>query len=72
MALVARKKISVNLQPTVERMLDEIAEAHGLKQSEVIQDAVKLMKFVTDEFDSGRELYTVDKDGENPRQLVLL
>ena len=63
---------SVNLQPTVERMLDEIAEGQGLKQSEVIQDAVKLMKFITDELSRGRELYTVDVDGQNPRQLVLM
>lgn len=72
MTVATRKKISVNLQPAVERMLDEIAEGQGLKQSEVIQDAVKLMKFVTEELSRGRELYTVDEDGQNPRQLVLM
>ena len=70
--LAERKKISVNLQPAVEQMLDEISEANGLKQSEVIQDAVKLLKFFTDEVASGRRLYTVDEQGENARELLRL
>ncbi len=70
--MATRKKLSVNLQPTVEQMLDEISETSGLKPSEVIQDAVKLLKFVTDEIAAGRKLYTVDEAGENARELVLI
>lgn len=67
-----RKKISVNLQPNVEKMLDQIADVHGLKQTEVIQEAIKLMSFVTNETKNNRELYTVDQDGKDPVRLVIL
>ncbi len=70
--MATRKKISVNLQPTVEQMLDEISETSGLRPSEVVQDAVRLLKFVADEIAAGRKLYTVDEAGENPRELVLI
>jgi len=68
--IARRKKISVNLRPDVERILDEISESKGLKQTEVIQDALKLLSFVLSEGDNGRRIFSVDADGENARELV--
>ncbi len=67
-----RRKISVNLQPAAEEQLTRIAEARGLRQSEVINEALKLLAFITDETARNRRVFTVNKDGDDPRELVLL
>ena len=69
---IPRKKISVNLRPPVEEMLDALSSETGLKQTEIIQDAVKLLKFIKDEANEGRQLFTVDAEGNNAKQLVVL
>jgi len=71
MSKTLRKKISVNLQPGVDNMMNEAGELLGLRPSEVVNDAVKLFRFAVTEVRNGRRLYTADADGENRSEIVM-
>ena len=66
-----RKKVSLNLPPGVDRMLQELIKLTGLNKSEVVQNAIRVEHFLAEEIRSGRKIYSLDENGENPKQLVL-
>ncbi len=67
-----RKKISINLQPAVESILDEMCAAESLRYTEAIHEAIKLRHFVKTQLAEGRRLYVVDDTGVDPREIVIL
>ena len=70
--MTQRKKISLNLAPPVEDMLDELVTSTRLRQTDVIQDAIKLLHYMHGEKAAGRKVYSIELDGTEPRELVLV
>lgn len=67
-----RRKISVNLSPGVEEMLEEVEREKDLRTSEAVQEAIKVLSFITREAASGRRVFTISDDGTDPKELVFL
>ncbi len=69
---VQGKKLSANLEPEETKMLRELSTDKGRKESRVLQEAIRLLYFVTKEREEGRRIWTVDEKGENSKEIVLL
>jgi hypothetical protein len=64
-------KLTLQLSPELESILDEYAEEHELSKVQVIRDAVKLMKYLEDEIEGDRELVIRDPaTGETERLMT--
>lgn len=63
-------KYTMNLDPSMERVLEELAEAQGVTKSTVIRRAVGLMKYIADEKRDGARLKVEESDG-TVKELVL-
>ena len=63
-------KYTLNLDPTMERVLEELADHQGVSKSVVIRRAVGLMKYLTDERDDGARVKVEESDG-TVKELVL-
>lgn len=63
-------KYTLNLDPTMERILEELAEHQGVSKSVVIRRAVGLMKYLTNERNDGGRVKVETADGQ-VKELVL-
>jgi predicted transcriptional regulator len=53
-------KLTLQLSPELESILDEYAEEHDVSKVQIIRDAVKLMKYLEDEIEDDREILVRD------------
>lgn len=65
-------RLNVNLNRETAEVLKEIAEKQGISLTEAIRRSIALLKFVDDERTSSRKIQTMDSDGKNKRELVLM
>jgi len=63
-------KYTLNLDPNMERVLEELAAQQGVTKSTVIRRAVGLMKYITDERKDGAKLKVEEQNGD-VKELVL-
>jgi predicted transcriptional regulator len=63
-------KYTLNLDPVMERVLEELAQHQGVTKSTVIRRAVGLMKYIADERRDGARLKLEESDG-TVKELVL-
>lgn len=65
-------RLNVNMNEETAAALKELVEKDKLSFTETIRRAVAIYKFVRDEIKSGRIIQTMDPDGKNRREIVLL
>jgi hypothetical protein len=65
-------RLSVNLNQETAAALKDLAQDQGLSMTEVIRRAISVYNFVVDEHDAGRKIHTMDQDGRNVRELVMM
>jgi hypothetical protein len=65
-------RLNVNMNEETATALKDLSDKQGLSLTETIRRAIAIYKFVYDEFKSGRVVQTMDKDGNNKREIVLM
>lgn len=65
-------RLNVNLNKETAAALKELAEKQGISLTEAVRRAIALLKFIDDEQAEGRKIQTMDSDGKNKRELVLM
>lgn len=65
-------RLSVNLNHETAAALKDLAKDQGLSMTEVMRRAISVYKFVIDERDAGRKIHTMDQDGRNVREMVMM
>jgi predicted transcriptional regulator len=65
-------RLSVNLSQETAAALKNLANDQGLSMTEVMRRAISIYKFVIDERDAGRKIHTMDADGRNVREMVMM
>jgi hypothetical protein len=65
-------RLNVNLNKETAAALKDIAEKQGISLTEAVRRAIALLKFVDEERTAGRKIQTMDSDGKNKRELVLM
>lgn len=65
-------RLNVNLNKETAAALKEIAERQDISMTEAIRRAVAVLKFVSDEQAKDRKIQTMNQDGSDKRQLVMM
>lgn len=65
-------RLNVNLNKETAAALKDIADKQGISLTEAVRRAIALLKFIDDERTGGRKIQTMDSDGKNKRELVLM
>lgn len=65
-------RLNVNLNKETAAALKELAEKQNISLTEAVRRAIALLKFVDEEQASGRKIQTMDPEGKNKRELVLM
>lgn len=65
-------RLNVNLNKETAAALKEIAEKQGISLTEAVRRAIALLKFIDEEQAEGRKIQTMEGDGKNKRELVLM
>lgn len=63
-------RLSVNLNPETADALKEIAHSQGIPLTEAIRRAISFYKFIRDEWRAGRMVHTMERNGEDKREIV--
>lgn len=65
-------RLTVNLNHETADALKGFAERQDISLTEAVRRAIALLKFIDDERNAGRKIQTMDSDGKNKRELVLM
>lgn len=65
-------RLSANLDENSVAALARIEENNKVNRTEAIKRAVYLLDHIESEYRSGRRVLTVDRDGKNPLEIMLL
>ena len=65
-------RLNVNLNKETAAALKELTEEHGISLTETIRRAIAVLKFVSDEQGKGRKIQTMNDDGTDKQELVVL
>lgn len=65
-------RLNVNLNKETAAALKEIAERENISLTEAVRRAIAILKFVEEERDHGRKIQTMDRDGKDKRELILM
>lgn len=65
-------RLNVNMNEQTAKDLKELADRDGLSFTETIRRAVAIYKYIRDEVKKGRVVVTMDPDGRNRREIVLM
>jgi hypothetical protein len=65
-------RLNVNLNKETAAALKELADKQGISLTEAVRRSIALLKFIEDEQAEGRKIQTMDSDGKNKRELVLM
>ncbi len=65
-------RLNVNLNKETAAALKELADKQGISLTEAVRRSIALLKFIEDEQADGRKIQTMDSDGKNKRELVLM
>jgi tRNA pseudouridine-54 N-methylase len=65
-------RLNVNLNQETANALKELSESQGLTMTEVIRRSISIFKYLTDEIEAGRKIHTMDQDGRNVREMVMM
>ena len=65
-------RLNVNLNKETAAALKEIAARQEISLTEAVRRAVAMLKFVTDEQGDGRKIQSMNSNGTNKRELVVL
>jgi hypothetical protein len=65
-------RLNVNLNQETAEALKEIAKKENISLTEAVRRAIAILKFVEEEQDRGRKIQTMDRDGKDKRELILM
>lgn len=65
-------RLNVNMNRETANALKELKNQEGLSLTETVRRAIAVYKYVYDEVKKGRVVQTMDKDGKNRREIVLM
>lgn len=65
-------RLNVNMNEQTAKDLKELADRDGLSFTETIRRAIAIYKYIRDEVRQGRIIQTMDQDGKNRREIVLM
>lgn len=65
-------RLNVNLNKETAAALKDITDKQGISLTEAVRRAIALLKYIDDERTQGRKIQTMDADGKNKRELVLM
>lgn len=65
-------RLNVNLNQETADALKEVAAKESISLTEAVRRAIALLKFVEEEQSRGRRIQTMDKEGKDKRELVLM
>ncbi len=65
-------RLNVNLNKETAAALKEIAAKENISLTEAVRRAIAILKFVEEEQDRGRKIQTMDQDGKDKRELILM
>jgi hypothetical protein len=65
-------RLNVNLNKETAAALKEIAAKENISLTEAVRRAIAILKFVEEEQDRGRKIQTMDRDGKDKRELILM
>lgn len=65
-------RLNVNMNEQTAKDLKELADRDGLSFTETIRRAVAIYKYIRDEVRKDRVILTMDPDGRNRREIVLM
>lgn len=65
-------RLNVNLNKETAEALKEIAQKENISLTEAVRRAIAILKFVEEEQGRGRKIQTMDRDGKDKRELILM
>lgn len=65
-------RLNVNLNQETADALKQVAAKESISLTEAVRRAIALLKFVEEEQSRGRRIQTMDKEGKDKRELVLM
>lgn len=65
-------RLNVNLNQETAEALKDIAKKENISLTEAVRRAIAILKFVEEEQDRGRKIQTMDRDGKDKRELILM
>jgi len=65
-------RLNVNLNKETAAALKEIAAKENISLTEAVRRAIAILKFVEEEQSRGRKIQTMDRDGKDKRELILM
>lgn len=65
-------RLNVNMNRETAKALKELAKKDKVSLTEAIRRAIAVYKYVSDEVKKGRVVQTMDADGKNRREIVLM
>ena len=65
-------RLNVNLNRETADALKEIADKEKISLTEAVRRAIAVLKFVEEEQARGRRIQTMEKDGKDKRELILM
>lgn len=64
-------KLTLQLSPELESILDEYAEDHDVSKSHIIRRALMLLNYLEEQIDDNRDLLLRDRTSGDIREVVL-
>ena len=65
-------RLNVNMNAQTADALRQLARDNGISFTEAVRRAISIYKFFEDEMAQGRKIQTMDRDGGNKRDVVLM
>lgn len=65
-------RLNVNLNQETADALKAVAAKENISLTEAVRRAIALLKFIEEEQDRGRKIQTMDREGRDKRELVLM
>ena len=63
-------KLTLQLSPEMDDVLDELSEARGLPKAQVVRQAMLIMKYLDEQMAEGKDVILRDKETAVDSQLV--
>ncbi|MCM3487528.1 CopG family transcriptional regulator [Kocuria rosea] len=67
-----QERLNVNINAQTADELRELRDERKLSYTEAVRRAIGIYKFFMDEIANGRKIQTMDRDGGNKRDVVLM
>ena len=65
-------RLNVNLNQETADALKQLADSQGVSLTEAVRRAIAISKFVADEQSKGRKIQTMNNQGKDKKELVLM